>query len=225
MVKYKARASNRDLDHRASGQTIGMVLAGTDIPELSDYEFDVRFLAKYRYRLELAECCYQATLELWSEPYLGRVSNARVMGRAMELLREKHGLDAPRGWVPVMRKLRASSAAANSAAGNHKSGCEYAGTPIPVPPAEEVLTSFYSAVHGIDRDGRLLALAEQQPALKELLVRQARNRGVPTGWYTALPYMNAVLAELGDAAPGIMIELRNDLQARVDELRENGLAD
>jgi hypothetical protein len=26
----------------------------------------------------------------------------------MELLREVHGLDAPRGWVPVLRKLRAT---------------------------------------------------------------------------------------------------------------------
>jgi hypothetical protein len=76
------------------------------LEKLSDGEFQVKYLAKYQHREELLECCELAVDELGGELYEGRASCARVMGRAMELLRERYGLDAPRGWVPVMRILR-----------------------------------------------------------------------------------------------------------------------
>jgi hypothetical protein len=85
-----------------------MVLADAGLSTISDGEFDVSYLAKYRYSRELDDCCRMAVKELAEEPYEGRTSCARVMGRAMELLRENHGLDAPRGWVPVLRTLRAT---------------------------------------------------------------------------------------------------------------------
>jgi hypothetical protein len=103
MSKWHTDATNTDSD---LPRTIGMILAGASISKISDSQFRVSYLAKYPHVRQLDECCHMAVEELAEEPYEGRVSCARVMGRAMELLREIHGLDAPRGWVPVLRTLR-----------------------------------------------------------------------------------------------------------------------
>ena len=108
---YRTRPNrcDHDIDLRTSGLRIGQVLASGDIPVISDGKFDVGYLSVYRYQQELEECCQLALYELSDEPFQGSASCAKVMGRAMELLRETYSLDAPRGWVPVMRKLREES--------------------------------------------------------------------------------------------------------------------
>src|SRR5438132_4559646 len=78
----------------------------TAVENISDGVFDTKYLRSYRHPEELAECCREAIRELGSKPYCGRKSYAELMGRAMELLMERHGLPAPRGWVPVMKILR-----------------------------------------------------------------------------------------------------------------------
>ncbi len=104
MSKYKL--GDHDLDSRPGVKTIGEALAAGGIAEISDGEFNLTFLQSYPQRPQLKECCRWAFEELAKEPYRGRLSCARVMGRAMELLREIYGCNAPRGWVPVMRRLR-----------------------------------------------------------------------------------------------------------------------
>jgi hypothetical protein len=94
MSNYKL--DDHDLDSRPGVKTIGEALAGGGITEISDGEFNLTYLAKYPQRPQLEECCRWALEELAEEPYRGRVSCARVMGRAMELLREIYGCDAPR---------------------------------------------------------------------------------------------------------------------------------
>ena len=86
------------------------VLDSPDAMTVSDWEFIPSYMDRYSHWDELRECCELALAEMAEEPYLGHVSNAKVMGRAMELLRKKYRLDAPRGWVIVLRKLRASGA-------------------------------------------------------------------------------------------------------------------
>ena len=61
---------------------------------------------RYSYKHKLALCCAQAIRELGELPCTP-AARAAVMGRAMELLRERHGVNAPRGWYPVMKQLRA----------------------------------------------------------------------------------------------------------------------
>jgi len=102
----EANNTDSDLDRQPWDRTIGMVLADASLSKISDGEFNVSFLTKYGHGRQLAECCRMAIEELAEEPYEGRMSCARVMGRAMELLREIYGHDTPRGWVPVLRKLR-----------------------------------------------------------------------------------------------------------------------
>lgn len=99
--------SDCDLDSPAWRQSIGEILADADISTMSDGEFDAKYLMNYAYKAELDHCCRAAVEELAGQPYEGRTSCARVMGRAMELLRELYGLNVPGGWVPVLRKLRA----------------------------------------------------------------------------------------------------------------------
>jgi len=106
MSNYKL--DDHDLDSRPGVKTIGEALAGGGITEISDGEFNLTYLARYPQRPQLEESCRRAYEELAEEPYRGRESCARVMGRAMELLREIYSCNTPRGWVPVMRRLRAA---------------------------------------------------------------------------------------------------------------------
>jgi hypothetical protein len=88
------------------GKTIGSVLCGADIQYLSDREFDESFTTNYPHQAELERCIEHTIEALSEEPYLGRVSNARVMGDVMGLLMARHGHKAPDGWYPAMRRLR-----------------------------------------------------------------------------------------------------------------------
>ena len=65
-----------------------------------------RLNTRYSYNHKLALCCAQAIRELGELPCT-LAARAAVMGRAMELLRERHGVNDPRGWYPVMKQLRA----------------------------------------------------------------------------------------------------------------------
>jgi hypothetical protein len=96
-----------------SGTTVGdalRVIRNLDdlalIEQLSDSEFDTQFLTTYDRTRELADSCRVAINELSAEVFRGRSTLADIMGMAMERLRENCGQDAPRGWLPVMRKLR-----------------------------------------------------------------------------------------------------------------------
>src|SRR5690242_15887186 len=91
-------------------RTINDVLENADITALSQGEFHVVALKRYRYAPQLEECCRLAVEELGGQPYRGPMSHAQVMGRAMELLREVHGLNVPGGWLPALRALRERAA-------------------------------------------------------------------------------------------------------------------
>jgi hypothetical protein len=100
---------NSDCDYtknHGQGKTIVSVLCGADIQYLSDREFDESFTTNYPHQAELERCIEHTIEALNDEPYLGRVSNARVMGDAMGLLMARHDHKAPDGWYPVIRKLR-----------------------------------------------------------------------------------------------------------------------
>jgi hypothetical protein len=96
-----------------SGPTVGdelRVIRNLDdlalIEQLSDSEFDTQFLTTYDRTRELADSCRAAIEELSAKVFRGRSTLADIMGRAMERLRKDYGYDAPKGWLPVMRKLR-----------------------------------------------------------------------------------------------------------------------
>ena len=99
---------------RGSAPTIGDVLgpvldgytnAHEIFSEISDGVFNNSYLTRYSYSHKLAFCCVQAIQELADLP-CSPAARADVMGRAMELLREKYNVNAPRGWYPVMKQLR-----------------------------------------------------------------------------------------------------------------------
>jgi hypothetical protein len=102
--------TNSNSDNRPRKELIvGSVFFGalpTSVDYLSDKEFDEDYLSQYEHTSELQACIEQAVQELAHEPYLGRYTNARLMFRAMELLRSVHNLNVPRGWVPAMKQLQ-----------------------------------------------------------------------------------------------------------------------
>jgi hypothetical protein len=192
--------------------TIGEVFKYAKSGTISDREFDEKFLSTYPHEAELNSCCDQAIQELADEPYVGRLSCARVMGRAMELLKSAHHLDVPRGWVPVMRKLRATK--------EQKSRYEkYFGLVVheaPPVPAEELLSHPVSSIHTIDRDDdQLLALMNERPDVNAVFKTLAKH-AVPTSWSEGLNFMNAAIAALGTSVPPAVVIARDKLQEIVD---------
>jgi hypothetical protein len=76
------------------------------IERLSDGEFNTQALTNYEHTGELGDKCREAIQELSASVFRGRPTLADVMGLAMERLRKDYNYDAPKGWLPVMRKLR-----------------------------------------------------------------------------------------------------------------------
>ena len=85
-----------------------------DVRNISDGEFRASWLKDYPDTTPLLDCCLLAVMELAERPYLGRKSNAQVMGLAMQLLRERHSVNAPHNWLPAMKRLRGQSSVGSS---------------------------------------------------------------------------------------------------------------
>jgi hypothetical protein len=105
-----------------SQQTIGELFrdlpnVGSLVENLSDGEFRSCWLINYPHRGALDECCILAVIELSELPYTGRKSNACVMGLVMQLLRDRHGVNAPHNWLPAMKRLRGQSNIGRSRSG------------------------------------------------------------------------------------------------------------
>jgi hypothetical protein len=73
---------------------------------VSDDEFNYMALDNYPQKAELRLACAQAAASMGAAPYVGRVTNARVMADAMGILKTQ-GITAPRGWYPAIKLLRA----------------------------------------------------------------------------------------------------------------------
>ena len=65
----------------------------------------------YPHWTELYQCCKDilrehgpGKLDSW---YSGPMTNARLMGDVMSLMRRRHELDVPKWWLAIMKKLRA----------------------------------------------------------------------------------------------------------------------
>lgn len=75
---------------------------------VTDGEFNPDALAAYPHSDALSACCIAAVGELAAEVYSGRPTLALIMDKSMSSLRSKYGHDAPRGWLPVLKRLRAA---------------------------------------------------------------------------------------------------------------------
>lgn len=229
-----------------SAQTIGDVLgylrSGTTtaegtVSEISDSLFKASSLAQYQYVDELILCCAQAIEEL-SDLLCNSRARADVMGRAMELLRKEHGIDAPRGWYPVMKQLRAAIEARVDtvqvneredggaqqefrqegridAQRHERAGCE--GEEWDAVPPERVLGSGHSVLEFVDREHELWSLANGNPDVEAAFVALARERGVPRIYKEGLEFLNTLLLSL-ETAPDAVLKVRDELQRRVDEM-------
>jgi hypothetical protein len=134
------------------------------------------------------------------------------MGRAMELLREIYGCNAPRGWVPVMRRLRAAPSAPVSCSRSQSVEEDpFHGRP------EELLTRPPSVLQYIDRDdGALCALAEQQPDIKAAMVELARKRGVPCCYDDGADFMDELVTKI-TPTPDLLLMVQLQLRERANE--------
>ena len=191
-----AALDHLDLKRRSGGDLIGEVCHDLkrvgNIRDLSDQEFDCTFLKPYEHTDELMWACNAALRELSDEPFEGRKSRARVMGLAMEQLRSVHKLDAPRGWLPAMKRLRTESPELKSLRGKEN--------PCRLP--------ILFCIEFADRDQVMSKLTEQEPQLKELLDAVAERLGTPNDYPELGWYLNAVMSCLRPI-PTRILRIRN----------------
>jgi hypothetical protein len=93
---------------KIKGETIGDHFAlGATVEEITDGELDPADTdwSEDNWKTFLG-CIQQAVDAKAALPFSGRTSCAQLMGDSMKLLRECHGKDAPRPWVPIMKLLR-----------------------------------------------------------------------------------------------------------------------
>ena len=197
-------------------------LTGRDIIEaVSDGLFDTDTLANYLSIDELVKSCTKAHDEMSSQPFLGRKSYADVMGRAMKILRAKYDVNVPRGWLPVMKQLRANT---------RSPGTERRGDsdPFKVEPSG-VLTDGGSSIHAVSyQDAEKLEVERQNnPVLSALLIDTAQRLGVPSNWVAGLQYADSVIAELrrqNQPVPDSLIAIQKQLQPRAADMLGAGAA-
>ena len=111
-TQHEATSRGRKGSAPTIGDVLGYLLDGhTDahdmFSEISGGAFNTWALTRYSYSHKLALCCAVAIQELADLPCT-QATRADVMGRAMEILRGKYDVNAPRGWYPVMKQLRGS---------------------------------------------------------------------------------------------------------------------
>jgi hypothetical protein len=206
----------------SKGQSIGehfrFVSEDALIEEISDKEFDTKFLKDYGHISELQQCCHHAISELANEPFLGRLTCAKIMARAMERLRAVHKTDVPGGWYPAIKRLRVKLSEAS--VGYREPSPVAPADEWPVVPPGEVLTSQFSAINGVDhQSAETLA---KRPEIKNRFVALAERRGVPECWHEGLDFITELLSDW-DTAPAEVIRLRDDLASRVQGLNQAGV--
>lgn len=197
----------------------GLTVSET-IQAVTDGEFDISYLDRYKDTDLLADCCVAAADEYEAELYRGRWSLAAVMGLAMELLRERHNVDAPRGWLPVMKRLRQGGEPRNEQP--NEQATEYIELPKWKPEPEQILTDGYSTLAFWSRafGNGSLHIAAEDPQFMALLIEIARKQGVPGNWSEGLTFAEAVIAELlsrCQAVPEALTAFRDEMKARTGE--------
>jgi hypothetical protein len=214
--QFKNDGSSFD-DHDLADSTIANRLRtqpGTTpeetIRHVSDGEFNTAFFRKFPYPQmnKLVHAIAAAVEQMADEPYLGRQSNAKVMGRAMELLAP---ISVPKPWVKVMRKLRGKV---------EREAVAEAREPSRTDNQSSVFSSMWWPV--------LISNAEQEAGLQRGTLEASVTSGVLTpiaqtfdrlqaSWDTGAQFMDAVVAELtrqGQPIPPAVATLQQHLHGR-----------
>ncbi len=167
---------------------------------VSDGEFNLPALKSYDAVSELGDACCDAIREMKNQSFQGRVTCAEVMSRAMDILKLR-GFDAPRGWLPVLKKLRTEGGPATAEA------------PEPFKPIraklepERVLVDGSSALHFYE---------EPLKPFADLLVETAKYKGVPQSWAEAVPFLDCVIdGNIPHEELGAMIAVRDEIKSRI----------
>jgi len=169
---------------------------------ISDGEFNIAALNSYDCVGDLTKDCGEAVRQMKNQPFLGRETCADIMGRVMDTLWLR-GIKAPKGWLPVLKKLREQGRPATVEA------------PEPFKPIrarlepERVLVDVSSALHFYE---------EPLKPFADLLVETAKYKGVPQSWAEAVPFLDcAIDGNIPHDELGAMIAVRNEIKSRIPQ--------
>jgi len=187
-------------DMTMTGQQFEGLFAEDVIHAVSDGEFNLAALKSYDCTGELTDACRAAVQQMQNQPFVDRTTCAEIMSRAMEIL-DAQSIKAPRGWLPVLKKLRIEGGPAR------------VGAPEPFKPVrpavqpDQVLVDKSSALHFYE---------EPLKPFHDLLVETAKYRGVPQRWADAVPFLDCAIE--GDIPPDELtglIAVRDEIQSRI----------
>jgi hypothetical protein len=173
------------------------------IEAISDGSFNVAVLKSYPATQELDAACREALKQMGNNCFDGRKTCAAIMSRAMEILRLRHGLDAPRGWLPVLKELRAQGGPATAEPTTPPNVFKPVRADIQ---PEDVITDPRSALHFFQ---------ERLKPYADLLVETVETQGVPQSWQEAVTFLDWANNTWHPYDKAALIAVRDEIQSRI----------
>ena len=77
---------------------------------ITDGEFETGALEAYDHIDTLREVCFEVVEGMRANLFIDRLTCVKIMERINKVIRDEHGVNPPKGWVPVLRKLKVGGA-------------------------------------------------------------------------------------------------------------------
>jgi hypothetical protein len=174
------------------------------VTQISDGEFDTDTLDPdkskgYEYRDELREACL-AAIAAKANRHLDRKCLRDVMDYAMQVLKKKHDLNTPRGWLPVMKTLKQGGTCCTLVSRMD--------TPEQLGPPKDLWNDGASS---------LRCYVQELAPYREMLDHAAEVLPIPSGWIDAVEFLNAVIKTQSSPPEGL-IQVRDAIRERIPTL-------
>jgi hypothetical protein len=166
------------------------------IDQISDKEFDTEKLEKYDYRNELKTACIEA-IEAKASRTLDRKSLRAVMDHAMVSLK-KSDINAPGGWLPVMKILKLGGPCRTFSTGKEHHD-EFK-------PPTDLWTDPCSSLRCYE--------TELKP-FREILDTAATQMPIPGCWTEAVEFLDAVINSINVEPPEELVKVRDSIREKI----------
>jgi hypothetical protein len=162
---------------------------------ISDGSFNTGPLNVYPFKSQLAEACREALNQMRNEPFNGRGMCAAIMSRAMELLKIKDHLNAPRGWLPVLKKLREDGGPATG--------------------SEPRIVKDCDVLNDTSCPFALSEFREQLAPFADILKDAVKHRAMPSYYSDAVDFLNYAIEQHPDRDLEGLVTVRDSMRGRI----------
>jgi hypothetical protein len=165
---------------------------------ISDARFNVEILAGYDSTDELEKSCRKAVQQMRKEKFSGLQTCAAAMDRAMTILKEDFGVNAPRGWLPVLKELRIEGGPATASKSKRQQ-------------LEENAVNILGPQSPLGFPDYKLRLKP----FEQILIETAKHQAVPADWIQGVDFLNQVIRQHPDTNLSEVVAVRDEIQKRI----------